>query len=137
MCPVALRVRDAMETQVVSIDASKFVSDAVTTMVEKGTWSLVVTRSGLPEGVITERDILRRCYSKKLDANKTTLESVMSSPIITIEPDAPLGDAMTIMADKNIRRLYAVEKGQIVGRITQTDAFRRLLDVLFALSAIP
>jgi len=137
MCPVVLRVRDAMETQVVSIDASKSVSEAVRTMVEKGTWSLVVTRSGLPEGVITERDILRRCYAKNLDPNRTMLESVMSSPIITIEPDAPLGDAMTVMADKNIRRLYAVEKGQIVGRITQTDAFRRLLDVLFALSAIP
>jgi CBS domain-containing protein len=136
MCPVALRVRDAMENQVVSVDASKSVTDALRTMVEKGTWSLVVTRSGLPEGVITERDILRRCYAKNLDPIRTKLESVMSNPIITIEPDAPLGDAMTVMADKNIRRLYAVENGRIVGRITQTDAFRRMLDVLFALSAI-
>ena len=125
-----------MESGVVVIDASKTVNDALKMMIQKGVWSLVVTKSGLPEGVVTERDIIRRCYAKDLDPGRTKLESVMSSPIITVGPNALVGEAMTLMAKKNIRRVYAVDNGKIVGRVTQTDAFRQMLDVLMALSAV-
>jgi CBS domain-containing protein len=65
------------------------------------------------------------------------VEDIMSSPIITIGPDEPIGRALQIMAEKNIRRLYVVEGGKVIGRITQTKSMESLLDVLLTLQSLP
>lgn len=118
------------------MDASKTVADAVKTMMEKGVWSFIITRGDMPVGVLTERDIIRRCYAMGLNPERAKLDSVMSSPIITIEPEAHLGQAMTLMAEKEVRRVYVVDKGKIIGRITQTGVFGKMLDLMMALSAV-
>jgi signal-transduction protein with cAMP-binding, CBS, and nucleotidyltransferase domain len=134
--PVTVRVRDALENNVFFVDASKTVHELVEAMVEKGVWSFVVTRSEMPVGVVTERDVIRRCIAKGMDLKGAKVESIMSSPLITITPDAPLGEAMGLMAEKNVRRVYVVEKGKIVGRLTQTGVFAQMLNIMMALSAV-
>ncbi len=134
--PVTVRVRDGIENRVFFLDVEKHVSDAIETMVEKGVWSFVITRGDLPVGVVTERDVIRRCIAKGLNPKGVKLESVMSTPIITIGPDATLAEAMTLMADKDVRRIYVVEKGKIIGRLTQTGVFGRMLNIMMALSAV-
>ena len=135
LCPVTLRVKDVIEGKVVTIEATRPVADAVKEMASNEVWSLVVTKNGLPVGVVTERDIIRRCYAKAMLPERATVESVMSSPLITIEPEASLGEAMLVMEEKKVRRLFVVEKGKITGRITQTGALGQMLDVMMALSA--
>ncbi len=134
--PIAIKVRDVMDKNVFLVEANEPVMKALQTMIEKGVWSVVITDKGLPVGVITERDILRRCIVKGLDINKCTCKEIMSSPLITIGPDQPLGDAWTIMTEKKIRRVYVVEKGKIIGRVTQTTLFNKLLELVLALSSI-
>lgn len=134
---ITVRVRDAMDTDVVFIVASKTVMDALNKMLQTHVWSLVVEKRGLPVGVVTERDTIRRCISKGTDPNRHTVEEIMSSPPVTIDPDVPVGDAMKLMVEKAIRRVYVVEDGKIIGRVTQTGAFRHMLDVVRILSSIP
>ncbi|MFZ8857397.1 MAG: cyclic nucleotide-binding/CBS domain-containing protein [Candidatus Caldarchaeales archaeon] len=134
--PITVRVRDVMETNVPTIDAKATVMEAVQRMVKENVWSFLVTKEGLPVGVVTERDILRRCISKGYSLNMR-VEEIMSSPIITIGPDEPVGRALQIMAEKNVRRLYVVEGGKVIGRITQTKSMESLLDVLLTLQSLP
>ncbi|MCS7095063.1 MAG: CBS domain-containing protein [Thaumarchaeota archaeon] len=134
--PITVRVRDVMESPVPTIDAGATVAEAVKRMVAENVWSFLVTKKGLPVGVVTERDILRRCISKGHSLN-TKIEEIMSSPIITIDPDEPIGRALQLMAEKNIRRLYVVEEGKVIGRITQTKSMESLLNVLLALQSLP
>jgi len=126
-----------MDDKVYSIDASKTAMEALRTMLEKGVWSLVIEKQGLPVGVVTERDIIRRCIVKGRDMAKVKVEEIESSPLITVAPDAPIGQAMTLMAEKGIRRVYVVEGGKIMGRVTQTGAFQHMLNVVMALSQLP
>lgn len=133
---VPVSVRDAIEDNVIFVEASQSVADALKIMIDKAVWSLVVRREAVPVGVVTERDLLRRCYAKNMNANETRVESVMSSPIVTIEPDAPFGQAMLLMAEKDIRRVYVVEKGRIIGRVTQTGAFGQILGIMIGLSSL-
>jgi CBS domain-containing protein len=125
-----------MEGDVVLIDASDSVANAVRMMLDKKVWSLVISRAGLPVGFASERDLIRRCFGKGLDAEYTKMEDVMSSPLVTAEPDTPLVQIMTIMVSKNIRRVYIVEEGQIIGRITQTGAFNEIIKLMMTLSGI-
>ena len=69
-------------------------------------------------------------------SQKTRIAEMMSSPLITIDPDAAVGDAMKLMVEKNIRRLFVVEKGKIAGRVTQTGLFERMLAVMTDLSSV-
>lgn len=131
---VSVRVRDAMDTNVVYVDSDKNCMNAINEMLRNKVWSVVVTKEELPVGVVTERDIIRRVVSKSMNVNKVSLEEIMSSPLITIAPDEPISRAMEMMAMNDIRRVYVVEKGKIIGRVTQTGVFRYLLDVLLALS---
>jgi CBS domain-containing protein len=68
--------------------------------------------------------------------DRMQVDQIMSAPLITINPDAPIGDAMKLMANTAIRRVYVVENGKVIGRVTQTNAFGHLLDAITSLWAV-
>jgi len=135
--PIALKVKDVMDKNVFFLDAELTVEDAVGKMIKKKVWSLIIQKSGRPEGVVTERDIIQKCLGKGLSPAKTPVGSIASAPIMTVGPDATIRDAMDIMTAKDVRRLFVVDKGKIVGRITQTDLFQSTLALLETLSELP
>ena len=129
-----MKVRDIMDDKVFMVDESASCRDALKTMVEKGVWSLLVSREGLPVGVVTERDVIKKVIVKGLSLDGVNVGEIMSSPIITIGPDEPVAKAMELMAANDIRRVYVVEEGKVIGRVTQTNAFKKILDLLMLLS---
>ncbi len=133
---IAIRVQDLMDKDVISIDAGKSVADAVAMMVRSKVWSLLVMTKELPQGVVTERDVLRRCINKGLDPNRVKVNAIMSSPLVTVGPDATVREAMSIMVDKDVRRLYVTVGGKVVGRLTQTRLFQSNFDLMMSLSGL-
>lgn len=133
---VALTVRDMMDRDVISVNTDDNVAEAVRVMVRSKVWSLLVVTEGLPQGVITERDILRRCIYPGHAPDNVKVGTIMSSPLITIGPDATIREAMSLMVDKDVRRLYVVEGGKVVGRITQTRLFQSNFDLMLSLSGL-
>jgi len=125
-----------MDKNVVTIESTGMTSQAIEKMIQAKVWSLVVERQGLPVGVVTDRDILRRCAATGRYADRVKVEEVMSSPILTITPEATVGEAMRMLVDKGVRRLYIVEEGKIVGRVTQTGLFRNMLDLMMSLASL-
>ena len=134
--PIAIRVRDLMDKEVESIDAAESVAEAVSAMIRSKVWSLLVVTQGLPQGVVTERDVLRRCVNRGLPPDKVKVGAIMSSPLITIDPDATVREAMSLMVRKDVRRLYVVERGKVVGRLTQTRLFQSNFDLMLSLSGL-
>ncbi|MDG6898289.1 MAG: CBS domain-containing protein [Nitrososphaerota archaeon] len=133
---VTVKVKDVMDRNVVSVNSIASVSDAIEKMIKSNVWSLVVQRRGLPEGVVTERDVIRRCIAKGLMPGKTPVAEIESTPLITVSPDATIREAMDLMVSKSIRRLFVVDGGRIIGRVTQTELFENMLGVLESLSSI-
>ncbi len=125
-----------MDTNILTLDASTSVSAAIKKMTEKNVWSVIVEERGLPVGVVTDRDILRRCLAKGLDVDSVNVAQIMSSPIITAGPDAHIGEIMQLMVDKAIRRIFIVDGGKVVGRVTQTKLFEDSLNVMMSLSSM-
>jgi len=77
--------------------------------------------SNKPLGIITESDIIKKVVAENLKASEVNVEDIMSSPIIVIDPYVPLEEAMKTMGKCNIRRLPVVEKGKLIGIITNKD----------------
>jgi signal-transduction protein with cAMP-binding, CBS, and nucleotidyltransferase domain len=134
--PLTLKVRDVMEDNVIILDGNLPAKEALNKMLENNVWSVVISINDMPMGVVTERDLLRRVIAKGRNIDKVPLKDIMSSPLITIDSEASFAEAWKLMIEKGVRRLYVVEKGKIIGRVTQTGLFTKLLDAVLALSSI-
>lgn len=133
--PFTLRARDVMDRDVVFVEKGTPVIEAIRRMVENGVWSVVVIDKGLPVGVLTERDFIRRCLLRRSYSNpmQVPVEEIMSSPLITVGPEEPVGNVWRLMVEKKIRRVYVVEEGKIIGRVTQTGLFQKMLEAFMAM----
>ncbi|UCH60684.1 MAG: CBS domain-containing protein [Anaerolineales bacterium] len=87
---------------------------------------IVADRDGRPLGIITDFDLLAGEWlsadRQSLDVmRRMTAGELMSTPIDTVEADAPVGEAARIMRTKVIRRVLVTEKGKPVGVISVSD----------------
>lgn len=83
-----------------------------------------------PMGIVTERDVARMVgFSAEFFADMAVSE-IMSKPLITINSDVLIKDAVALMEQKGIRRLPIVDnKGQMVGIITAKDIFKVFMKI--------
>lgn len=133
---MTVKATDVMDKSVIFIDASTSVLDTVKKMADKNSWSVIVERQNLPVGVVTDRDVLRRCISKGMLPDRMKIDEIMSSPIVTIAPDTTAGEMMEKMVEASIRRLFVVDNGKIVGKVTQTNLFQNSLNLMLTLSSM-
>ena len=124
---IVFAVRHIMTKNIISVKNNASVVQAASVMVKNDIGSVVVTKDGKPVGIITEKDIVKRCCVGKSCGEDLKAEEIMSAPLITIEADASLGEAAMLMSDNKIRRLLVTEKGKIVGIITEKDVLRGTL----------
>lgn len=120
-----IKVSDVMTSNVVTVKASDKARMAAVLMDTRGVGCVIVTDDyGRPIGIVTERDLISRVMAKGLNGDEVTCREVMSTPLITIEPDAPLTTAMTKMVRNKIRRLVVLDRGRLVGIITEGDVLK-------------
>lgn len=112
------KAADIAEKDVIVLDESTLVAEAVKTMRQKGVSSVFVGRGGSPVGIVTERDILYRVVAESRGPFKTVLRDVMSSPLVSIDGRASVRQAVSMMRQKGIRRLPVMDNGQAVGVVT-------------------
>lgn len=133
---VAVTVKDVMTRNLITVEKSEPIIKAINLMVEKDVGSVVITEKGKPVGILTERDILKRACPQELCTRKVSVGEIMSQPLITVEANARLGEAALLMTERNVRRLLVVEKGKVIGIVTQRDIMRGTLNAFMALSMI-
>lgn len=126
MAEIGLRtkmlVKDVMSSPVVTIDEDASVNQVAGLMDKDDLGCIIVTdKEGKPLGILTERDLVLRVLAKNVRPDSVKAKEVMTSPLITIEPDATINDAARRMSRLNIRRLGVVYKMQLVGLLSAKD----------------
>jgi CBS domain-containing protein len=115
-------VRDAMSSPVVTIIEDEPANKVAELMEKHGLGCVIVTsKEGNPIGIITERDLVLRVLAKNISPDSMKAKEVMTSPLMTIEPDVTINEAARRMSRLNIRRLGVIYKGQIIGLISSKD----------------
>jgi len=121
---VSLKVEDIMVKDVITIDASASVKEAAEIMNQFEIGSLIVVERRKAVGIITERDLLKRVVAASRDVEKTKVKEIMSRPLIVIEPNMDLEEAIKLMFKMKIKKLPVVQEGRLVGLISLTDIAR-------------
>lgn len=113
-----------MVTKVVTVDVGVNLKKAVERMNNHDVGCLVVLEKGSFVGILTERDVLKRVVVKGRNPDETLVGDVMSKPLVVVEPEADLEEAVRLMFERRIKKLPVVENTELVGLVTMTDIAR-------------
>ena len=105
----------------VKVDRDVKVREAAEIMKNSNIGSVFVTREGDIIGILTDTDLVRRLVAVGLDSATTTVEQIMSAPILTIDENKTLLDANDLMAREHIRHLGVSQGEKLVGMISVRD----------------
>jgi len=114
-------VRDVMAKNVKTVRVDDSVHDAVVKMNKFDVGSVIVMNGTRPVGIITSKNILTQVVEPRVDPTLIKAKDAMSSPLITIEADAPLEEAATVMSRKHIKKLAVIEKEKLIGVLSTSD----------------
>ncbi|MCX5720783.1 MAG: CBS domain-containing protein [Nitrospirae bacterium] len=105
----------------ITVERDTDVQTAARIMRDRGIGSLFVTNGKEVVGILTDTDMVRRVVAAGADTHKTTVEQIMSAPLLTIEENKTLLDANDLMAQTHLRHLGVTKDGKLVGMISVRD----------------
>ncbi len=115
-------VKDVMTSPVITMDELVTSNKIANIMAERAIGCVIITnKTGDPVGIITERDLVQRVLAKNLVPDAVQAKIIMTSPLVTISPEATITDAAKLMNSLNVRRLGVVYKGSLRGIVTSKD----------------
>ena len=115
-------VKDVMTSPAVTVPENTPIDKTAQLMnTDKLGCIIVTSKDGKALGIITESDLVKRVLAKNIRPNKLTARDVMSTPLITVDPDEILTETARRMNKLNIRRMGVIYKGNLVGIISSKD----------------
>jgi len=116
-----MRVKELMSRDVVTVPAGATMKGAAGQMLHNGVGSVIVMNDGTPAGIVTEMDALRVGYATNRPFEQVPVRTVMSRPLVTIEPTKTVKTAIGRMRRENVKKLPVVSGFEPIGIITMTD----------------
>jgi CBS domain-containing protein len=110
-----------------SIAPDALVFDAIELMAQKEIGALPVLEAGNLIGIISERDYTWKVILKGKSSRKTTVKTIMTSPVICTEAEQDIKKCMELMTSKNIRHLPVLEDDQLVGIVSLGDLVKTII----------
>ena len=118
-------ILDGKSPDVLGIEASATVYDAVASMVEGNVGALLVYEGGALAGIVTERDYLRRVAVRGRDERTTPVREIMTRELVYVGPEASIDECMAVMTERRIRHLPVLGEGrEVLGIVSIGDVVK-------------
>ena len=121
-------VSDILEgkgTDVLGIEASATVYEAVAKRVEGNVGALLVYEGEMLAGIVTERDYLRRVAVEGRDERTTPVREIMTRELVYVGPEASIDECMAVMTERRIRHLPVLgEERTVLGIVSIGDVVK-------------
>ena len=115
--------------EVFSIQPDASVFEALKLMADHNTGAvLVLSGDQQVEGILSERDCVRRLELHGRNAREAKVKHIMTSKVLYVQASQSLEECVAIMIDKNIRHLPVYENESLVGLISARDALKEMVD---------
>lgn len=103
------------------VETGQSVSEAAHVLDRLNVGTVVVLSGGRLSGILSERDIIRKCVAQGLAPETTPVEAVMTAAPHCVGIDEGLAEAFHIMRDGGFRHVPVVEGERVVGLISIRD----------------
>jgi len=122
------RVRDAMVSDPLALDASASAQEAGTRLSDPGVRAVLVCNDGELVGVVTRKTLVREVVAAGRDPGRTRLGDLAEPPIFTLDADQDLEAAFRELEDRDLERVPVIENGRLVGILSRAVVQRRLAE---------
>jgi len=113
---------------VMTVDVGETVFDAISLMAQVNIGAVLVQKDDTISGIFTERDYLQRIALQSLSSKQTKVGDVMTSPVISADPDDSVQQCMETMTTCRCRHLPVVKGGKLLGIVSIGDLVKKMLD---------
>ncbi len=137
---IGRKVEEVMSTNIIAISKDSSIKKASEAMVKYNIRRIPLLEDDTVWGIVTAKDIVGFIGSHNVfkyssssslsEAINLPVNIIASRDIYTINPGADVGEAATIMKEKQISSLFVVDGEKLVGIVTERD-------VLFAIAITP
>jgi predicted transcriptional regulator len=119
---LSMPVSSIVQQNMAILDRSQTAAEAIAVMRDRSIRSVLVSDSKKEIiGLVSKTDILYRIVSLHKSPERTRLEDIMSSPIISVPPEVSVLDALAAMEKHNIRQLVVSSNSKVYGTINRED----------------
>ena len=125
-------VRDIIrkkDNDIWSIAPDATVYGALQMMAEKNVGALLVKTGDQVDGILSERDCIRKVDLQGHTSRVTKVSEIMTSDVISVQVTEKIEDCMGAMIEKNIRHLPVYEGEQLLGMISVRDVLKEVIEV--------
>jgi CBS domain-containing protein len=140
-----MKASQFMNTRVISVRQGATLKEAASLMLEHGINGLpVIDANGNVQGMIGIRDVLRapwpkwndrlvnrwdRLEEKSRQLTETTVDQVMSWPVISVSADTDIIEVVSMMANQGLHPIPVMDEGRMLGIISRADVVKRMLEL--------
>lgn len=118
-------ILEGKSPDVLGVDASATVYEAVAKMVEANVGALLVYEGEMLAGIVTERDYLRRVAVQGRDERTTPVREVMTRELVYVGPEASIDECMAVMTERRIRHLPVLgDDREVLGIVSIGDVVK-------------
>jgi CBS domain-containing protein len=129
-----MRISDVIRRKgaaVVTIKPEDTVRELLNLLAEHGIGALVVSSDGTSvEGIVSERDIVRRMQAAGVDVLDQPVSQIMTSEVTTCGPEDGVEHLMRLMTDQRVRHIPVVVDGGLHGIVSIGDVVKHRIDEL-------
>ena len=120
--------KDIMTGDVVTIQSSATVAEAINLMTEKQLRDLVVEPAGDGDayGMLTEEDVIYKVAAQSKNPNSIKVSEIMAKPCIEVSPDMSVQEVAQLFANNHIHQAPVI-KGELLGVVSVFDIVRETM----------
>ena len=115
-------------TEVFSVTPQDSVLHAIEVMATRHVGALLVMNQGSLIGIISERDYARKVILKNRSSHDTPVNDIMTSPAVSVTPEATGHHCMQVMTEQRFRHLPVVKGGRVVGMLSIGDLVKAVIE---------
>jgi len=109
---------------IISVDGASFISEAAQRMIANKIGSIIVTDKGEPSGIVTRSDMISKVIVAHLEPGANRINTIMSTPLISLAHDTPILEAMRFLRDQDINQVLIKEGDKLTGIVSEGDLIR-------------
>ena len=121
-----MKVRDFMTSLIITAEAETLVVDAARLMAAEDIGSLLITKADVLAGMVTRREVIGAQLLSAESRQSLCVKDIMTTPVVTIGPEADLGQAISLINQTGKRHIPVIEGNDIIGLVATTDIIRVL-----------
>ena len=110
-----------------SVEPQAPVLEAIRAMAAHHVGALLVMQAGALSGIVSERDYARKVILLGRASADTPVRDIMSTPVITVQPETSVEQCMQLMTERRVRHLPVLDAGRVIGVVSIGDLVKAVI----------